>query len=364
MRSGTLRSIVLAQQDVSLAASYLASQVRRGQAQVALHNGGASVRATFALPANPLGRYLNLDMVVSESARLPRVDQLRIGRLPVPSWIANAVLDQGLQYLQGSRDFDAAADVIRQVRMRDGMLSVQFAWSDAAARQIKAVLVPAEDQERWKAYQARLVDVLATSARGPRVPMEQLLVPLMQLAAQRSAGGDAVAENRAALLVLAFYINGKGLGALVPAATAWPAPPPRQVTLAGRTDFPQHFSISAALAGTAGSPLSDAVGLYKEVDDSRGGSGFSFNDMGADRAGTRFGEAATRSDGAARQLQRRAAEIVAQSEFFPEVADLPEFMTEAEFKRRFGGIGQPAYQRMMADIERRVAALPALRGLP
>jgi hypothetical protein len=136
------------------------------------------------------------------------------------------------------------------------------------------------------------------------------------------------------------------------------------VTLAGRTDFPQHFSISAALAGTAGSPLSDAVGLYKEVDDSRGGSGFSFNDMGADRAGTRFGEAATRSDGAARQLQRRAAEIVAQSEFFPEVADLPEFMTEAEFKRRFGGIGQPGYQRMMADIERRVDALPALRGLP
>jgi hypothetical protein len=186
----------------------------------------------------------------------------------------------------------------------------------------------------------------------------------MQLAAQRSAGGDAVAENRAALIVLAFYINGKGLGALVPAASGWPAPSARPVTLAGRTDFPQHFSMSAALAVTAGSPLSDAVGLYKEVDDSRGGSGFSFNDMAADRAGTRFGEAATRSDAGARQLQRRATEILAQSEFFPDVSDLPEFMSEAEFKRRFGGIGQPAYQRMMAEIERRVAALPALRGPP
>ena len=33
----------------------------------------------------------------------------------------------------------------------------------------------------------------------------------------------------------------------------------------------------------------DAIGVYKEVRDSRGGSGFSFNDMAANRAGTRFG---------------------------------------------------------------------------
>ncbi len=27
----------------------------------------------------------------------------------------------------------------------------------------------------------------------------------------------------------------------------------------------------------------------------------------------------------------------------PEIADLPEYMPEAEFKRRFGGVGAPAY---------------------
>ena len=48
-------------------------------------------------------------------------------------------------------------------------------------------------------------------------------------------------------------------------------------------------------------------------------------------------------------------------ELLPETADLPEFMPEAEFKRRFGGIGAPAYQRMMQDIERRVAACPLYR---
>ena len=117
------------------------------------------------------------------------------------------------------------------------------------------------------------------------------------------------------------------------------------VTLAGRSDFPQHFTISAVLAATAGSPLSDAVGLYKEVDDSRGGSGFSFNDIAADRAGTRFGELATATESGAARLYKFKARGLQETDLFPEVKDLPEFMPEPEFKRRYGGIGQPAYAR-------------------
>jgi hypothetical protein len=45
----------------------------------------------------------------------------------------------------------------------------------------------------------------------------------------------------------------------------------------------------------------------------------------------------------------------------PSVADLPEFMPEAEFKRRYGGIGGPGYNSMMAVIEARVASLALLR---
>ena len=45
----------------------------------------------------------------------------------------------------------------------------------------------------------------------------------------------------------------------------------------------------------------------------------------------------------------------------PDVSDLPEFMQEAEFKRRYGGVGGAGYNAMMATIEARVAALPILR---
>ncbi|MEO6624422.1 MAG: hypothetical protein ABIN37_06280 [Burkholderiaceae bacterium] len=362
MRSGMLRSIMLPQQDVSLATAYLASRFARGSARVILENGGAIVRATFTLPPNPLGRFLNLDLALAESASLPRVESARVGRVALPSFLCNWVLDRTLAHLQQHADYSAAADVIKKVQIRNGVVNVVFEWSDAAARQIKATLVPAQDQERWKAHQARLVELTSTGAAArTRIPMEQLLTALMQLAAQRAGASDAVAENRAALIVLAFYINGKGLAALVPSARDWPTPPARTITLGGRTDFPQHFSISAALAATAGSPLSDAVGIYKEVDDSRVGSGFSFNDIAADRAGTRFGDLATSSVAGAAKLHKKAVSGLTETDLLPAWRDLPEFMTEAEFKRRFGGIGQPAYVRMTTDIERRIAALPLYR---
>ena len=35
--------------------------------------------------------------------------------------------------------------------------------------------------------------------------------------------------------------------------------------------------------------------------------------------------------------------------------------SQAEFKRRYGGIGAPAYLKMMDTIERRIAAMPLYR---
>jgi len=115
--------------------------------------------------------------------------------------------------------------------------------------------------------------------------------------------------------------------------------------------------VSAAISALAGTALADAVGLYKEIEDSRGGSGFSFNDMAADRAGTRFGELAVAVAGAT-TLQARVAAGLRESDILPATADLPEFMPEAEFKARFGGVDGPGYRTMMETIERRVAALP------
>ena len=129
------------------------------------------------------------------------------------------------------------------------------------------------------------------------------------------------------------------------------------MVLRGRPDWPLHLLISAALAAEAGSPLSDAIGLYKEVTDARQGSGFSFGDLAADRAGIRLGLAARRDP---LGLQARLASGVTDDDLLPMVKDLPEDMQEADYKRRFGGVGAPAHQAMVREIDARLDRLPLL----
>lgn len=361
MRAGVLRTIVVSQEDLDLAANYLANRYLGGASEIVLQDGRGTIRASVALPGNPIGRFVNLEATLRETATLPRFEQLRLGQLPVPAFVCNFLLDIAMARLQASSAYSATADVIRQVRSRNGFLRVQFEWSDAVPDQLKAALVGREEQARWRSYQERLVQVTGQSGALRVMRLEQLLGPLMQLAQARAARGDPAAESRAALIVLAFYVNGKGLAALVPSARDWPQAQRHLVTLSGRIDFPQHFTISAALAATTGSPLSDVVGLYKELDDARVGSGFSFSDIAADRAGTRFGALAVSGAAGLDRIGRIASSGMQESDLIPDVRDLPEFLSQTEFRRRFGDVGQPPYNAMLAQIEQRIAGLPLYR---
>ena len=68
-----------------------------------------------------------------------------------------------------------------------------------------------------------------------------------------------------------------------------------------------------------------------------------------------------RAPESARVLQARLRVPLTERVLMPETSDLPEFLAEPEFKRRFGGVGGPEYVRMMADIDARIAALPLYR---
>jgi hypothetical protein len=356
---GRLRTLTISESDLDLAANYLASYFGRGAARTTLRSGKASMQASIMLPRNPIGRYLNVDVTLAETGALPRIEHLVVGRLSMPPVVGDYLLRESLRRFAATDRGAFATEFVKSATVADGSVTVTYAWNEALAERARAVLVGSEEAARLRAYQDRLVDVVAKAP--PRLSLALLLRPMFDLARDRGARGDIVGENRAAILVLAFYANGKGLGEIVSAARQWPQPVPRTVTLAGRDDFPKHFLVSAAIAAEAGSPLADVIGVYKEVDDSRGGSGFSFNDIGADRGGTRFGEVATQSPERARKLAGAIAAGVRESDFMPDVLDLPEFMPEPEFKRRYGGVGGAGYNRMMAQIEARVASRPLLR---
>ena len=359
LRTGSRRSITLNQQDLDVAANYLAHFYANGGARLILNNRKAELAASLRPPQIPVIFYFNVTAKLTGGSPLPRLDELRVGRLVIPGLIADWLMTQTMVQLLGKEAVDAAVQTIKQVDLKQGQLNVVYEWSSNLPETLRRAAFTVDDQERLRTYQERLT-LISNAPKDKNVSLAELLVALFELAEVRSRQGNPVAENRAAILVLALYANGKPLGTILPAAKDWPRPTKQTVTLDGRDDLSKHFIVSAALAAKAGAPLSDAVGVYKEIEDSRGGSGFSFNDIAADRAGTRLGEYAA-NPALAQKVQRQLSAGVGEKDIMPKTADLPEFMPEKEFLRRYGGVDAPPYKKMMAEIERRVAALPLYR---
>lgn len=359
LKSGARRTVTVNAGDLDLAANYLAHQYGGGSARVELHSGGALVGASLKVPLVPVGLYINANATVIEQSPLPAIDRLRIGKLPIPAWLAHWIIGEIPALVRADLDLSTVTQLIQNVTIKERSVALTYEWQEGALKTLRAAVVSAKDQERLAIYQELLVSV-AQKQRGKKPSLVSFLGPFFQLAKDRTPQSDAVDENRAAILVLAVYANGRSFDKILPDMQSRPNAVQHELVLNQRDDFAKHFIVSAALAVSAGSPLSDAVGLFKEVSDSRGGSGFSFNDIAADRAGSRFGAEAARS-ASAKKLQTRVSAGIDESDLMPATADLPEFMAEADFKRRFGGVDGAEYKKMMADIERRIAALPLYR---
>lgn len=355
-RMGTVGTLFIRPDDADLAANYVVNRFARGSARVAVYDGGADVEVSIPVPVLP-SLFLNVRATALERQPVPDVTGVRIGDLRVPDWLTALVRDGALRWVRNHPDYHVALDAVQQVRLLRWGVIATYKWQPDLSRRMRAAAMDPAERARLRHYHDRLVQLWRAPPRGPTAMLE-MLTPLLRLAAERSAGSTAVEETRAAILMAALASVGKQADILIPDAKTWPQLTRRTVLLDGRDDFAKHFLVSAAIAAYAGTVVADAVGLYKEVEDSRGGSGFSFNDIAADRAGTRFGELATASEASARALQARVAAGLSDRDVIPETRDLPEFLPEAEFQRRFGGIGAPAYREMMDDIERRVAALP------
>jgi hypothetical protein len=205
------------------------------------------------------------------------------------------------------------------------------------------------------AYAEQLDSLLKPQPHGSTVPLVSVIAPLFAHA--QASGGDVAEENRAALTALAAYLSGISLPRLLEGDSPSIRRAPRVLlSLHGRRDFAEHFMISAALTVNGGSRLANAIGLVKEEEDADKGSGFSFTDLAANRAGVLLGERAT--GGAAARVQRQLAAARSDADLLPDFRDLPEFMPQAEFDRRFGPVGSPRYLRLIDNIDARLAAHP------
>lgn len=350
--------MLLGPDDVELGLNYLLGRAGLGQARVRLEPEALRLDASLALPTGAPGRWLNGGLVLRPAATGLELSHLVIGDTRLPTALSRALAGLALHLAPRAVDAALAERLLAALSLRTLGSHTFLNWRGDQVQAVMATLrgrLLGLEEGQLRPYQDALAEL---ARRRPRPGFPEVLGTLFRLAGERSAQHDPVGENRALLVTLAEQINGLNL------AAGQPRPVARLsgMRLAGRGDFVEHLTLSAALAALAGGEVADAAGLLKEVGDTeRGGSGFSFTDLAVDRAGARLGKRAVASAEDARRVQALLAGSADESLYLPPVRDLPEFLPQAEFRRRFGGVDGEGYRALVREIDRRIDALPLHR---
>jgi uncharacterized protein YfiM (DUF2279 family) len=333
----------------------LASRGLKARGAFVLGEEIAEIRLSRRVPLLPGEHYLNLKASIHKGSGEPKIVAAAIGPLLVPPVIVQTIIDIAIRAAGYSREWNLSMQAIRELSFDPArrLVIVSYVWEPSLLDRARAIAFSPEDLTRIRSAQESLAAMLDHYAPGRRIPLTGVL------AAALDVGGSDQRENRrAALLVLGVYLAEKNIAALIPESRSWPQLRPVTMMLAGRNDSAQHFVVSAMLAAWAGEPVADAIGLYKELSDAGQGSGFSFADLAADRAGTRFGELLNRND---RRLDSLLNREIHDHDLIPPLGGLPEYIGAREFRHHFGSTTSPAYRQLAAEIERRLDAMPLYR---
>ena len=367
-----VRSVALSSKDANFLIGWglkLGSDGRK--AAVNFGDGTVGGRATLAIPYPGAGkRYLNLRTVaaleINDGDLAFNVREIEIGPFGMPDFLC-----RGISYLVTSSvhrdpDYRAALETVERLHITPDRIEirdrVEGLKSGVIARLLRRF---GENPDVVAAVSAHIRHLVKAA---PSLPAEgdARFLGLMQSAfahaRDRSEAGDPAVENRAAIYALAVLAGHRRFQTLLGLKDV-PAGADKtigRVSIRGRADWPKHFLVSAGVTLLSNAAASHAVGLMKEELDADGGSGFSFPDLLADRAGVRFARAAVRDKSAARSLQERIAKGLKFDDFFPAAADLPEGMPDAVFQARFGGVGGSGYKQQIREIDRRLETAPLL----
>ena len=387
LQDGEVRPLTVNQRDLDLMLNTALPQLGQQRAAVDLNPGAANIKYTLALPENPLGKYLNLSALLSQQDDQLEIHRLGVGGSSVPGWAINPVIAAADFVLKGQfEEYRGMRAALKELQLQQDQVYVVYQWNAELAEQIqdrgRDLLLPEADRERIIAYYGEVSRL--SHERGGSHSLAVLLQPLFALALERSeSSGSPQAENRALFLTLGVVVQGSSIERLVgdrgdlpprtsgnmglslgqrgdPAETRkCSARSPRTsgnmgLSLGQRGDLAEHFLVSAAITAGGGVGLADAAGVFKEISDSRGGSGFSFPDLLADRAGVVLAETAMGSPAA--EVQRFMAANTQELAFMPSWSRLPEGMQEMEFTSRYEHLDSASYARVKDEIERRIAA--------
>ncbi len=365
LEDGQLVEVRLDQSQLDAVAAEASRRTDKASVRLTLREGGTDVLVAAASPRPWITPYVNLRATVRGNPRAPQVESVSIGNLPLPSSIGQRLFDTAYAEAQQREPLIGAfADAVEDIQYDAEVLTVRIRWSEEARHRIRTAGRAAINEElggpSLGVYAAQLERGLA-KVRPDReeTNLVRVMTPIFQTAQQRvDEGLDARQELEAAIVVLTIYSLHHPLSDVV----GPDAPKLRNIrlNLQGRSDLTKHFLVSAMTTLFAERTFADALGLAKELRDSEDedGSGFSFRDLAADRAGTRLMQQATSSPARLRVLIDRLAHPLKDGDLVPVVDDLPEGMDAETFQAAYENVESETYRALIARIDARTDRCP------
>ncbi|MFC1751448.1 hypothetical protein ACFL2V_22000, partial [Pseudomonadota bacterium] len=337
MKTSRQRSISFTERDINAVLAFITRNNDQISASANIDKEITHITFSIYVPKNPFGDYINFQVGIPSTKQTLTFAYFKLGNIAIPGDIALSITQTGLDHYLGDAIGSELINSVKAVRVLHQRIRITYNPIQNITDKVTAVITRTSGANRSLALPAdpELIPRYYAYLCRQHIPREQhslgiYLSSLLTLANKPLPDNEktisAAEHNKAALYAMAIYLGTEEFNVLVGAI-------PKQVlqhcqrnapktTLMERKDLSLHFIYSAAFKLIADSDISFSMGELKELQDSLyGGSGFSFVDLAADRAGIRFTELATSPEGAL-PIQKQASLFTNESLFFPDTSGL------------------------------------------
>lgn len=360
--------------EISSSAALLSKAWEPLSSTVDISDHNLNISFWLKTPSTPLGNHLRFGLNIPESSEGLRVSTLNIGQHTIPgNWLLSGIVLLADWVI----DNDTASQVIKNILQvhiqQEQLVLIMDSPRDMRSRlkqlssRIKSLsgdLNLFSETELTRKYFQHLLTLEEHFPRGSKVTLEEILQLLFLKVQNDSSQYNAIEHNRSALFALGVYLGSyhfeKFIGTIAPEGYKGHKIP-IQVTLSGRKDLRLHFVYSSTLQLLTEQSASVTIGEFKELLDSNtGGSGFSFIDLMADRAGILFSRSATETQKKARDFQFNVVLDVGKG-LLPPLSDLKEGLSASEFEQLYDTIESTQYSDEIKAIDKMLSELPVFQ---
>lgn len=308
--------------------------------------------------------FVNGHCLLTKTNEVSELDTCKLGNLPIPGALIEALIIESVDLAMGESVAKTVEELIDNSQYSNSALTLKAnkdkffkdkvndsmsALGDLAAVYTQSSKVSPELVQ----FYTKQIELIQSKQ------LSDYITILFTQAQERTKNSDAIKENTAIIWALAVKFGHYRFASLMGINSHKTQQSQHVPLLRGRTDLTKHFIYSAALQQLGEVDIGLSIGEAKELlDSASGGSGFSFPDLAADKAGLKFAKFVTSSTDNAEFSQAFLKDIEDESSFFPFVHDLPEGFKTKDFERVISSIESDVYKHLEHEIDTRVSALP------